>query len=69
VRRLVALRQRAVAERDELLSLCERLRLRVTVLRFEGSGPAGVVDLVAEILGRVEGVGEALEGAGDPSST
>lgn len=63
-RRLGALRERARRERDELLSLCERLRVQVTVLRFAEAAEAArtddLADLVAELLGRVEGAGEAL---------
>jgi hypothetical protein len=61
IRRLRALRDRAAAERDELLALCGRLRTQVTVLRFAGTAPEDVGELVGEILARVEGVGAALE--------
>lgn len=61
IRRLRALRDRAAVERDELLALCGRLRTQVTVLRFAGTAPEDVGELVGEILARVEGVGAALE--------
>jgi hypothetical protein len=61
VQRLETLRRRAATERDELLSLCTRLRMQVTVLRFAGAASTDVGDLVAEILGRVEGVGAAVD--------
>ena len=60
VRRLLALRDRAMRERDELLSLSRRLRLAVTVLRFSGGAEEDVGGIVAEIVGRVEGVREAF---------
>lgn len=60
VRRLLALRDRALRERDELLSLSRRLRLAVTVLRFSGGAEEDVGGIVAEIVGRVEGVREAF---------
>jgi hypothetical protein len=64
-RRLSALRERAARERDELLGLCARLRMQVTVLRFaEGAPSENLAELVSELLGRVEGVGAAL----DPSA-
>ncbi len=64
-RRLAALRERAARERDELLGLCARLRMQVTVLRFaEGAPGENLAELVSELLGRVEGVGAAL----DPSA-
>ena len=63
-RRLAALRERAARERDELLGLCARLRMQVTVLRFtEGAPGENLGELVGEILARIEGVGEALEPA------
>ncbi len=73
IRRLQSMRERACRERDELLGLCARLRMQVTVLRFadaEVSGrrdgvpgdarEADIGELVSEILGRIEGVGAAL---------
>lgn len=61
-RRLAALRERAARERDELLGLCARLRMQVTVLRFtEGAPGENLGELVGEILARIEGVGEALD--------
>ena len=60
VRRLLSLRDRAMRERDELLSLSRRLRLAVTVLRFSGGAEEDVGGIVAEIVGRVEGVREAF---------
>jgi hypothetical protein len=60
VRRLLSLRDRALRERDELLSLSRRLRLAVTVLRFSGGAEEDVGGIVAEIVGRVEGVHEAF---------
>ena len=64
VRRLSAMRERAARERDELLGLCARLRMQITVLRFaEGAPGENLSSLVAEILGRIEGVGAALEPA------
>lgn len=64
VRRLTALRERAARERDELLGLCARLRMQITVLRFaEGAPGERLAALVGEILGRVEGVGAALDPA------
>ncbi len=63
-RRLAALRERAARERDELLGLCARLRMQVTVLRFaEGAPGENLAELVGEILGRIEGVGAALDPA------
>jgi hypothetical protein len=60
VQRLLSLRDRALRERDELLSLSRRLRLAVTVLRFSGGAEEDVGGIVAEIVGRVEGVREAF---------
>jgi hypothetical protein len=60
IERLGRLRTKAAAERDELLSLCRRLRVQVTVLRFAGADADGVRGLVAELQGRVEGAGAAL---------
>lgn len=60
VRRLLSLRDKARRERDELLSLSRRLRLAVTVLRFSGGAEEDVGGIVAEIVGRVEGVREAF---------
>lgn len=61
-RRLTAMRERAVRERDELLGLCARLRMQVTVLRFaDGAGDPNLAEVVGEILTRVEGVGDALD--------
>jgi hypothetical protein len=63
-RRLAGLRERAARERDELLGLCARLRMQITVLRFaEGAPGENLAALVGEILGRIEGVGAALEPA------
>ena len=56
-----ALRARAAAEIHELLALCARLRTQVTVMRFAGTATEDVGELVCEILGRVEGVGAALD--------
>lgn len=53
---LQALRAGALRERDELVALCRRLRVQVTVLRFSGSSTDGVGDLVSELLGRLEGM-------------
>jgi hypothetical protein len=58
--RLRELRTKASAEREELLSLCRRLRVQITVLRFSGQTPEDVSGLVAQLLGRVEGLGAAL---------
>ncbi len=58
VRRLLALRDAAVTERDETLSLMARLRLQITVARFSGGAPP--TELLSEIHGRVEGVSEAF---------
>lgn len=63
IRRLTGLRARAARDRDELLSLCQRLRMQVTVLRFAGTSAEDVGCVVAEILGRIEGAGAAF---GDP---
>jgi hypothetical protein len=61
-RRLVSLRDRAIRERDELLGLCARLRMQVTVLRFTDSGTSEpLADLMGEVRARIEGVGAALE--------
>lgn len=64
-RRLVAMRERAVRERDALMALCARLRMHMTVLRFSDATTVGeggdLGELVAEMLGRIEGVGAALE--------
>ena len=63
-RRLASLRERAARERDELLGLCARLRMQVTVLRFtEGAPGDNLGELVGEILERIEGVGAALDPA------
>lgn len=63
-RRLAALRERAARERDELLGLCARLRMQVTVLRFtEGASGEDLGEIVGEILERIEGVGAALDPA------
>jgi len=64
-RRLSALRERAARERDELLGMCARLRMHVTVLRFtDGTTPSeNLGELVGEILARIEGVGAALDPA------
>lgn len=64
-RRLQAMRERAARERDELLGLCARLRMQVTVLRFaEAPQGDGLGELLSELMGRIEGVGAALEPAG-----
>jgi hypothetical protein len=60
IERLRRLRARAAGERDELLALCQRLRMQVTVLRFAGADAGEVRGLMAEIQGRVEGAGAAL---------
>ena len=73
IRRLQSMRERACRERDELLGLCARLRMQVTVLRFADAEVTGrsdrapgdareadIGELVSEILGRIEGVGAAL---------
>lgn len=60
IERLHRLRARAAGERDELLALCQRLRMQVTVLRFAGADAGEVRGLMAEIQGRVEGAGAAL---------
>lgn len=63
-RRLASLRERAARERDEVLGLCARLRMQVTVLRFTEGAPAeNLGELVGELLARIEGVGAALEPA------
>jgi hypothetical protein len=63
-RRLAALRERAARERDDLLGLCARLRMQVTVLRFTDGAPGEHLgELVGEILARIEGVGAALDPA------
>ena len=63
-RRLQAMRERAARERDELLGLCARLRMQVTVLRF-AEAPQGEAlgELLSELMGRIEGVGDALDPA------
>jgi hypothetical protein len=63
-RRLQAMRARAPRARDELLGLCARLRMQVTVLRF-AEAPQGEAlgELLSELMGRIEGVGEALDPA------
>lgn len=67
LRRLTALRARAAQERDDLLALCARLRMQVTVLRFaEGAADDDLGELVHELLARVEGAGAAMEG--EPAS-
>ncbi len=63
IKRLQALRARAAGEIHELLALCARLRTQVTVMRFAGAATEDVGELVGEILGRVEGVGAALDPA------
>jgi hypothetical protein len=68
IERLHNLRARAAHERDELVALCRRLRVQVTVLRFAGSPTEDVGSLVAEILGRVEGVGAAFDPPGTEGS-
>ena len=66
-RRLQALRERAARERDELLGLCARLRMQVTLLRFaaprtDAAAPGeDLGELVSELMGRIEGVGAALD--------
>ncbi len=60
IERLARLRAKAAGERDELLALCQRLRMQVTVLRFAGADADEVRGLMAEIQGRVEGAGAAL---------
>jgi hypothetical protein len=60
IERLTRLRAKAAADRDDLLSLCQRLRMQVTVLRFAGADASEVRGLLAEIQGRVEGAGAAL---------
>jgi hypothetical protein len=60
IERLSRMRARAAHDRDELLSLCQRLRIELTVLRFAGSAPADVGDVVGEMLARLEGVGAAF---------
>jgi hypothetical protein len=63
-RRLAEMRERAARERDEVLGLCARLRMQVTVLRFAEGAPAEHLgDLVGELLARIEGVGAALDPA------
>ena len=64
VRRLVAMRERAVRERDEVLGLCARLRMQVTVLRFsEGAAGENLGEVVEELLAHLEGVGAAMDPA------
>ncbi|MFO0629474.1 MAG: hypothetical protein U0325_28115 [Polyangiales bacterium] len=64
VRRLVAMRERAARERDEVLGLCARLRMQVTVLRFsEGAPGEHLGEVVEELLAHLEGVGAALDPA------
>ncbi len=64
VRRLVAMRERAVRERDEVLGLCARLRMQVTVLRFsEGAPTENLGEVVEELLAHLEGVGAAMDPA------
>jgi hypothetical protein len=60
IERLARLRAKAAADRDDLLALCRRLRMQVTVLRFAGADAGEVRGLLAEIQGRVEGAGAAL---------
>jgi hypothetical protein len=60
IERLVALRARAALDRDDLLTLCRRLRLQATVLRFAGADAGEMRGLLAEIQGRIEGAGAAL---------
>jgi hypothetical protein len=62
--RLVALRDEAQEERQALRTLCRRLRAQILVLRFSGASAGDVRELVAELLGRVEGARAAL----DPSA-
>lgn len=59
--RLAALRDEALCEQRELLALCRRLRAQVLVLRFSGANTGDVKELVAELLGRVEGAQAALD--------
>lgn len=66
-RRLQAMRERAARERDELLGLCARLRMQVTVLRFaETPQGDGLGELLGELMGRIEGVGAALDPGPSP---
>lgn len=68
IERLSSLRRQAAGERDDLLCLCGRLRVQLTLLRFTGSGgerrganEEDIGPLVAELLGRVEGAAGVLE--------
>lgn len=64
VRRLTAMRERAARERDEVLGLCARLRMQVTVLRFsEGTAGENLGEVVEELLAHLEGVGAAMDPA------
>jgi hypothetical protein len=62
VERLRALRERTAQEREELLALCARLRMQLTVLRFTGpsAGDAELGPTITLLLGRLEGLGEVL---------
>ena len=62
VERLRGLRERTAQERDELLALCARLRMQLTVLRFTGpaAGDTELGPTVSQLLGRLEGLGEVL---------
>jgi hypothetical protein len=62
VERLRGLRERSVQERDELLALCARLRMQLTVLRFTGpsAGDSELGPTISQLLGRLEGLGEVL---------
>ncbi len=63
-RRLQAMRAKAARERDEMLGLCARLRMQVTVLRFADAAPDDdLAEVVREVMARVEGVGAALDPA------
>lgn len=59
--RLLALRDEALREQRELLALCRRLRAQILVLRFSGANTGDVKELVAELLGRIEGAQAALD--------
>ncbi len=58
------MRERAAQERDEVLGLCARLRMQVTVLRFsEGAAGENLGEVVEELLAHLEGVGAAMDPA------
>jgi hypothetical protein len=65
IERLRDLRARFVAEVDEIDELLSQLVIQVEVVRFVGAAQTdkddGLRDLVAELLARVEGLGQMLD--------